>query len=95
MTRQKPDTPVMAVDIAKVSRVDADLLIPGRGDPIMNASLVWKGKKIVFAGESKNLPEEYTSMQSAHVPVLMPGMWDCHGSNSARLASKILRLTTS
>jgi len=72
----------MAVDIAQMSRVDADLMIPGRGDPIKNASLVWNGNKIVFAGESKNLTEEHSSIKSTHVPVLMPGMWDCHGSET-------------
>ena len=88
MTRHKLTTPAMAVDISQTSRIDADLMIPGRGDPIKNASLVWNENKIVFAGESKNLPEEYSSMQSAHVPVLMPGMWDCHGSNSVSLAPR-------
>ena len=85
MTRHKPSTtPAMAVDIAQVSRIDADLMIPGRGDPIKNAALVWSGNKIVFAGESKNLPEEYSFLQSAaHVPVLMPGMWDSHGKQNS------------
>lgn len=86
MTRHKPGTtPAMAVDMAQeVSRIDADLMIPGRGDPIKNASLVWNGNKIVFAGESKNLPEEYSFLQSTdHVPVLMPGMWDCHGKQNS------------
>ena len=67
------------VDAAKVTRIDADLLIPGKGDPIKNASLVWKEREIVHVGETKSLPREYVSIQSIKVPVLMPGMWDCHG----------------
>lgn len=82
MTRNR-HTSIMDVDVEKVTRIDADLLIPGKGDPVKNASLVWKGKKIVYAGDSKSLPEEYISMQSAKVPLLMPGMWDCHGTSSA------------
>jgi len=70
------------VDVSKVTRIDADVLIPGKGNPVKNASLVWKEKKIVHVGETKNLPQEYVSIQSVKVPVLMPGMWDCHGTFS-------------
>lgn len=84
MTRNK-QTPIMEVDVAKVTRLDADLLIPGKGDPIKTASLVWKDSKIVYAGESKKLPQEYGEMQAAKVPVVMPGMWDCHGISSLQL----------
>lgn len=71
--------PVMEVDVAKATRIDADLLIPGKGDPIKNASLVWKERKIVYVGHKRDLPEEYVQMQAANVRVLMPGMWDCRG----------------
>ena len=70
------------VDTRKVTRIDADVLIPGKGNPMKNASLVWKGEEIVHVGETKNLPQEYVSIQSIEVPVLMPGMWDCHGTFS-------------
>lgn len=79
MTKNR-QTPIVEVDVAKVTRLDADLLIPGKGDPIKNASLVWKGKKIVYAGDAKSLPQEYVETQAAKVPVVMPGLWDCHGT---------------
>ena len=59
-------------------RVDANLLIPGRGDPISNGSLVISGSKISFSGSTDSLPDEYTHLSPTEVPVLMPGMWDCH-----------------
>lgn len=62
-------------------RVDADLLIPGKGKPIEYGSLVFdsKDKKIIYAGSQKDLPNTLSTVnKSYHVPVLMPGLWDCH-----------------
>lgn len=74
----------------KPKRVDADVLIPGRGQPTKDASLVWKKGKILYAGATASLPKEYESLDTVtHVPVLMPGMWDCHvhflGVNSTNI----------
>lgn len=68
-------------------RVDADLLIPGRGDPIKNATLICgteqasnrdERKKIVYVGSTSDVPSKYSSLSSTKVPVLMPGLWDAH-----------------
>ena len=61
-------------------RIDADLLIPGRGEPVRDASLVTSGRKIAFVGPRAILPQEFENIGSSHlhVPVLMPGMFDCH-----------------
>jgi imidazolonepropionase-like amidohydrolase len=65
---------------SKEYRVDAELLIPGRGDPIEDASLIWKDDKIVFAGARKSIPADFQNLRASDsVKVLMPGMWDCHG----------------
>lgn len=56
-------------------RVDADLLIPGRGEPIKNGTLVYKESKIVYAGEQFGMPREYAHIERTRVPVLMPGLW--------------------
>jgi imidazolonepropionase-like amidohydrolase len=58
--------------------VEADLLIPGKGDPIQNGSIVVEGKKIKRVGTSSSLTSEYSHLPKYHVKVLMPGMWDCH-----------------
>lgn len=59
-------------------RVDAELLIPGRGEPIKNASLISSNSKIVFVGETENLPHSYIDVSPINVRILMPGLWDCH-----------------
>lgn len=73
-------------------RIDADLLIPGRGQPIKNATLIYtpseipsslttttKPGKVIYAGPTSSLPLHLSSLHpTSHVPVLMPGLWDCH-----------------
>lgn len=68
-------------------RTDAELLIPGRGEPIENATLICGAAdsadsdirgKIVYVGPQNNLPSKYKHLNSKSVPVLMPGLWDCH-----------------
>jgi imidazolonepropionase-like amidohydrolase len=58
--------------------VESDLLIPGKGDPIKNGSIVVEGNKIKKVGTSSSLATEYSHLPKYHVKVLMPGMWDCH-----------------
>ena len=68
-------------------RVDADLLIPGRGEPIVNGTLVCGTSrairscdigKIMYAGPTAELPAQWSELAIVEVPVLMPGLWDCH-----------------
>ncbi|KAK9771270.1 hypothetical protein SCAR479_12003 [Seiridium cardinale] len=56
----------------------SDLLIPGRGEPIEGGALVIKGDKIEWVGAYARRPSKYGAINFDHVPVLMPGMWDCH-----------------
>ncbi|GKT48579.1 uncharacterized protein ColSpa_08760 [Colletotrichum spaethianum] len=56
----------------------AELLIPGRGDPIKNAAVIVEDGKIVHVGKSDKLPEKYRSVKPVQVPVVMPGLWDVH-----------------
>ena len=68
-------------------RVDADVLIPGRGKPIENGTLICGTEKaddseergkILYAGARADVPFKYSSLSAIKVPVLMPGLWDCH-----------------
>ncbi|KAI4224105.1 MAG: hypothetical protein L6R40_008468 [Gallowayella cf. fulva] len=59
-------------------RVDADVLIPGRGQPIQAASLVACEGLITFVGKKIDLAPQYAALPAIAVPVLMPGMWDSH-----------------
>lgn len=65
-------------EISDVSVVFANLLIPGRGEPIKDAAVVWQGNKILYAGSQRSIPAQFCGLSGETVPVLMPGMWDCH-----------------
>ena len=67
--------------ISNFKIIKAELLIPGRGEPIENGTVIIKGKKIVYAGcnDAVNIKlDENEIQQIIEAPVVMPGMWDCH-----------------
>lgn len=68
----------MKKPISKYLRIDAELLIPGRGEPIKNGSLISSDGKIIFVGERDHLSQSYVDISPVQVRVLMPGLWDCH-----------------
>lgn len=57
-------------------RVEAKVLIPGRGDPITDGAVVLDGPTIAYAGPRAGSPD---AGEVVRVPAVMPGMWDCHG----------------
>lgn len=59
-------------------RIDADLLIPGRGDTVADATVVLDGPVITYAGPRDSAPET-PDAEVVAVPTVMPGMWECHG----------------
>ena len=70
------------------ARIEAGLLIPGRGDPVPNGCLIIDGKTITYSGSADHAPET-PECATYQAPVVMPGMWDCHshffGTESADL----------
>ncbi len=58
-------------------RIDADLLIPGRGEPVPNGSVVLEGGGITYSGPSAGAPSVDGS--TTEVATVMPGLWECHG----------------
>ena len=63
---------------SKPERIDACLLIPGRGSPLKDTTLIMTGRKISHVGPTGDLPEDLKSLEATRVPVLMPGLWDAH-----------------
>lgn len=57
-------------------RIDADRLIPGRGEPITNGTVVIEDDRITYAGPTDGAPAAGTVVTA---PTVMPGMWDAHG----------------
>ena len=60
------------------TRIDADLLIPGRGTPVPDATVVFDGPTLDYVGPSSSAPET-PHATTFHVAAVLPGMWDCHG----------------
>jgi imidazolonepropionase-like amidohydrolase len=58
-------------------RIDARRLIPGRGDPIDDGSVVLDGATITYAGTTTDAPATPGAVRH-RVDTVMPGMWDCH-----------------
>lgn len=59
-------------------RIDADLMIPGRGEPIRDAVIVCDGWTIAYAGPRSDAPS-VDDAETHEVPVALPGLWECHG----------------
>jgi imidazolonepropionase-like amidohydrolase len=81
--QRRPETEGLAFreppqDSLNVFGITADLLIPGRGPPIDNGSVIIEGDKIAWVGQESSIPAKYKSVAFTKVPVLMPGLWDCH-----------------
>jgi imidazolonepropionase-like amidohydrolase len=59
-------------------RIEADLLIPGRGEPVSDGVVVLDGDRIGYAGAAAGAPQ--TPRATRHrVTAVLPGLWDCHG----------------
>ncbi len=65
-----------------MQRIVADVLIPGRGEPIENGTVILGagGKRgvITYAGPTADAPAPTDDETVTEVPVVMPGLWDCH-----------------
>jgi imidazolonepropionase-like amidohydrolase len=60
------------------TRVEADILIPGSGDPISNGCVVFDGPTIAYAGTIEGAPTPAPSDVTVNVPAVLPGLWDTH-----------------
>src|ERR1700733_11289265 len=59
-------------------RIEAELLIPGHGQPVRGGVVVLDGAQIGYAGPATTAPPTPDAAVS-QVAAVMPGMWDCHG----------------
>jgi imidazolonepropionase-like amidohydrolase len=59
-------------------RIEAELLIPGAGEPVKDGVVVTDGAVISFAGPAAEAPAS-GGADVVKAAVVMPGMWDCHG----------------
>ena len=61
-----------------MERINAGLLIPGRGEPVRDATVLIDGGRISYAGPAAGAPASPGAVTRSAVTVL-PGLWDCHG----------------
>ncbi len=61
-----------------MERIEADVLIPGRGDAINNGCVIFDGPVITYAGPLEGAPRIADGTTTHKVPAVMPGMWDAH-----------------
>jgi imidazolonepropionase-like amidohydrolase len=61
-----------------VNRIEADVLIPGDGEPVAGGVLVTDEAVITYAGPAAGAPETPGAEVTVATSV-MPGLWDCHG----------------
>jgi imidazolonepropionase-like amidohydrolase len=58
-------------------RIEADVLIPGDGEPVTDAVVIADGAAISYAGPAAGAPET-PDAEATTAAAVMPGMWDCH-----------------
>jgi imidazolonepropionase-like amidohydrolase len=59
-------------------RIEAELLIPGRGAPVRDGIVLLDGPHITYAGPAATAPQT-PGATVRRAAAVMPGMWDCHG----------------
>ncbi len=60
------------------TRIEADLLIPGSGEPVRNGCVIFEGPTISYAGPGESAPRPSASDTTVGVPTVLPGLWDTH-----------------
>ncbi len=60
-------------------RITATTLIPGKGEPIVDGTVILEGGKISYAGSTAAAPPAAPNDEMYTVPAVMPGMWEAHG----------------
>jgi len=61
-----------------MQRIEAELLIPGTGEPVRDGVVVIDGAEIAYAGPAHGAPTTPGAAVRRTESVL-PGLWDCHG----------------
>jgi imidazolonepropionase-like amidohydrolase len=58
-------------------RIEAELMVPGRGEPVPDAAVVLDGDTILYAGPAATAPRADGDTVT-RARTVMPGLWDCH-----------------
>ncbi|KAH0832462.1 amidohydrolase [Fonsecaea pedrosoi] len=58
--------------------ISTSFLIPGRGRPQHNMSVIVQDGTITSIQPTASVPPPFKNLPTTFVPVLIPGLWDCH-----------------
>jgi imidazolonepropionase-like amidohydrolase len=76
-----------------VQRIEAEVLVPGRGAPVRDGCVIADGAVLRYTGPAAQAPE--TPDAEVHrVPAVMPGLWDCHGHFMGGRAPNLAEIAT-
>jgi imidazolonepropionase-like amidohydrolase len=76
-----------------VQRIEADVMVPGRGAPVENGCVIVDGPVLRYAGPAGQAPPT-PEAEVFRVPAVMPGLWDCHAHFLGIRAPNLAELAT-
>jgi imidazolonepropionase-like amidohydrolase len=76
-----------------VQRIEAEVLVPGRGAPVRDGCVITDGAVLRYAGPAAQAPPT-PDAQVHRVPAVMPGLWDCHGHFMGIRAPNLAEIAT-
>jgi len=62
----------------RAHRIEADLLVPGAGEPLRDACLLLEEGRVAWVGPRDRAPRTEERMPTHRVAAVLPGLWDCH-----------------
>ena len=75
-----------------MERINAGLLIPGRGEPVRDATVLIDGGRISYAGPAARRAGRAGATVARSAATVLPGLWDCHGHFMGSRALDLARL---
>lgn len=60
------------------TRIVADTLIPGRGTPVDDGTVIMEFGEISYVGPTTDAPPAVGDEDLVEVDTVLPGLWDCH-----------------
>lgn len=76
-----------------MQRIEAGVLVPGRGAPVRDGCVILDGPLLHYAGPQDQAPQT-PQAQVYRVPAVMPGLWDCHAHFMGLTAPDLAAIAT-